>query len=88
MRVVVVTKDNMDYTRSVETFLNDVARQTGKVLEVLNPDSSEGISFCKAYDIVEYPTVIALSDDGRLQNMWRGSTPPTISEISYYATSS
>ena len=35
MRVVVVTKDDMDYTRSVETFLEDFKRQTGRNLEVI-----------------------------------------------------
>lgn len=85
MRTVVVTKDNMDYSRAVDTFLGDFQRQTGRALEVIDPDSLDGNSFCRAYDIVEYPTVIALSDDGRVQNMWAGNSLPTISEVSYYA---
>lgn len=86
MRVVVVTKDNMDYSRMVMTFIDDFARQTGKALEVMDPETLDGISFCRAYDIVEYPTIIALSNSGQVQNMWRGTTLPTISEVSYYAT--
>ncbi len=86
MRTIVVTKDNMDYSRSVETFRTDFARQTGKELEVVNPDSSDGITFCRTYDIVEYPTVIALSSDGRVQNMWSGASLPMISEVSYYVS--
>ncbi|HPQ82246.1 MAG TPA: hypothetical protein PL191_00720 [Candidatus Saccharimonas sp.] len=86
MRVVVVTKDGTEYSRAVEMFLRDLARQTGKVLEVLDPESTEGETFCRAYDIVEYPTIVALSTDGQLQNIWRGATLPTISEVSYYAT--
>lgn len=86
MRVVVIAKDNTEYSRSVETFIGDFVRQTGKNLETLDPESLEGISFCKTYDIVEYPTVIALSDDGQIQNIWRGTALPTISEVSYYAT--
>lgn len=86
MRVVVVTKDNTDYSRVVATFVDDVARQTGHVLEVIDPESRDGESFCRAYDIVEYPTIIALSDSGQMQQMWRGTTLPTISEVSYYAS--
>lgn len=86
MRVVVVTKDATDYSRIVETFLEDFARQTGKVLETLDPDSVEGDLFCRAYDIVQYPTIIALGNDGQLQNMWQGSLLPTISEVSYYVS--
>lgn len=86
MRVVVVTKDNTEYARTVETFLGDMARQTGKVLETLDPDTSEGTGFCRTYDIVEYPTIVALTDEGRLLQLWRGLPLPTISEVSYYAT--
>lgn len=87
MRVVVITKDNMDYSRSVQTFLDDFARRTGKTLEVLDPISRDGESLCRAYDIVEYPTILALGDDGQMQNMWRGRSLPTINEVSYYVSS-
>jgi hypothetical protein len=86
MRVVVITKENTDYARVVDTFITDFARQTGRELEVLDPDSSEGSSFCRTYDIVEYPSIIALGNDGQMQNLWAGAMLPTISEVSYYAT--
>ena len=84
MRVVVVTKPETDYARGVETFIGDFTRQTGHELEVLNPDELDGEQFARAYDIVEYPTIIALSSDGQVQNMWSGAMMPTISEVSYY----
>jgi hypothetical protein len=86
MRVVVVTKDDMDYTRSVETFLEDFKRQTGRNLEVIDPETRDGKIFARTYDILEYPTIIALGNDGQVQNSWRGTTLPTIGEVSYYAT--
>ena len=84
MRIVVVYKDQTEYARTVETFLDDFYRQTGHELEALDPDTPEGTSFCKTYDIVEYPTIIALTDDGVLQQVWRGLPFPTISEVSFY----
>lgn len=86
MRVVVVYKDDQDYSRLVDSFMRDFERQTGRTLEVLDPESTDGELFCRAYDIVEYPTIIALSNDGQLQNMWRGAILPTISEVSYYVS--
>ena len=65
--------------------MNDFARQTGKTLEVIDPDTRDGAGFCAAYDIVEYPTIIAISEEGQVQNIWRGEMTPTISEVSYYA---
>jgi len=86
MRVVVVWRDNTEYARGVITFLDDFARQTGRSLEQLDPDTKDGISFCRAYDIIEYPSVIALSNDGQMQQLWNGATLPTISEVSYYVS--
>lgn len=85
MRVLVVYRDNTDYARSVTDFLRDFNRQTGREVETLDPDTAAGSEFCRVYDIVEYPTMIALTDDGQMLNTWRGLPLPTISEVSYYA---
>lgn len=84
MKVRIIFKEETDYARQVLDYLRDFERQTGHVLETINPDTPDGAQFCRAYDIVEYPTVIATSDDGRMQNMWRGLPLPTISEVSFY----
>lgn len=84
MRAVVVYKSESDHAREVMDFLHDFGRQTGHVLEELNPESPEGDAFCHVYDIVEYPSIVALSDDGQVQHLWRGRPLPTISEVSFY----
>ena len=84
MRVVVIYKNENDYSRTVDDYLRDFEHQTGHSLEIVNPDTSEGMQFCDTYDIVEYPSIIAISDDGVMQNYWRGLPLPTISEVSYY----
>lgn len=84
MRVVVVYKDASDHAREVRDYLGDFYRQTGRELEVVDPETREGADFCRTYDVVEYPSLIALSDDGMVQNLWRGRPLPTISEVSYY----
>jgi hypothetical protein len=84
MRAVVIYKEESDHAREVMDYLRDFARQTGHELETLNPDTADGADFCRTYDIVEYPTIVALSDDGVLQNLWRGRPLPTITEVSYY----
>lgn len=86
MRVVVVYRLESDHAREVMDFLRDFSRQTGKVLEELDPDSRAGESFCRTYDIVEYPTLIALSDNSQVQHLWRGRPLPQINEVSYYAS--
>lgn len=84
MKTVVVYKEETDYARTVVDYLRDFKRQTGHDLETIDPETPEGADFCRAYDIVEYPSVVAISDNGNLQNLWRGLPLPTISEVSYY----
>lgn len=84
MRVVVVYKDGTDYAREVADFLHDFEHQTGHTLEGMDPDTAEGTHFCETYGIVQYPTVIALTDEGVMQQIWRGLPMPTIMEVSFY----
>ena len=84
MIVKVIYKYDSDHAREVLDYLRDFERQTGRVLEEVDPDTSGGAHTCRTYDIVEYPTIIALSDDGQLQHLWRGRPLPTISEVSFY----
>lgn len=84
MKVVIVYKNESDHARAVLDYLRDFERQTGHALPTLDPESIEGELFCRAYDIVEYPTVIAISDSSAMQSMWRGLPLPTISEVSFY----
>jgi len=84
MRVVVVSKENTDYARAVTEFLHDFSYRTGHDIEVIDPDTAAGTSFCEVYDIVSYPTMIAIADDGSMQQTWNGLPLPTISEVSYY----
>jgi hypothetical protein len=84
MKVIVVFKDYTDHSREVLDWLRDFKTRTGHDLETIDPETREGEAFCRAYDIVEYPSVIATTDDGIRQQLWRGTPMPQISEVSYY----
>lgn len=82
MRVVCVYRDRQDYTRTVEEFIENVRRQTGHEIEKVDPD--ENTEFCETYDIVEYPTILALGESGEVLAMWRGKEMPLINEVLFY----
>ncbi|MDR1032405.1 MAG: hypothetical protein LBL84_00115 [Candidatus Nomurabacteria bacterium] len=84
MRVVVVYKDFTEYAREVTDYLRDFKRITGHELETLDPDSIDGEIFCKAHDIVEYPSIVALTNDGQVHQLWEGKPLPAFNEVSYY----
>lgn len=85
MKTYIVYKKESDHARLVTDFMRDFERQTGKILEVVDPETRDGVGFCTTYDVVEYPSIIAVDDNGVIQNIWRGTSFPTISELSYYA---
>ena len=85
MRAVVIYRDGADYTRMVEEFIEVFERRTGKEIEKINPDSIAGEIFCVTHDVVEYPTIMGVDDDGRVLQEWRGISLPTIDEVSFYA---
>ena len=82
MRVVCIYRDNQDYTRSVDEWLENFRRQTGRDIEKMDPDRNTG--FCESYDIVEYPTIIALGTRGEVRALWRGRNLPLFNEVLYY----
>lgn len=82
MRVICIYRDNQDYTRSVTEWLENFRRQTGYEIETMNPD--ENTNFCESYDIVEYPTIIALGNSGEVRASWRGRDLPLMNEVLYY----
>ena len=83
MRVVCVWRDNTDYAREVTEWLHEFERK-GKEVESLDPDTLAGESFARAYDVVEYPTVLAVDDRGGVLQEWRGTPMPQIDEVMYY----
>jgi len=83
MRVLVFYKPVSETARSVDEFMHEFTRRTGRTLETVDPESREGSILAVTYDVVEYPTIVALRDDGSELTRWRG-TLPTISEVSYY----
>ena len=85
MRIVVVYKDASDHGREVREYVDDFEKQTGLEIEQKNPDDGRNQFFLRAYDIVEYPTILAIADDGRLLQMWHGQPLPLIDEVAYCA---
>ncbi len=82
MRVICIFRDNQDYSRSVSEWLENFRRQTGHEIETMNPD--ENTNFCETYDVVEYPTILALGESGDVRAAWRGKSLPLINEVLYY----
>lgn len=87
MRVVSVWREDSDYGREMAEWLKDFTYQTGREIESLDPDTVEGEIFSTTYDVVEYPTLLALDNQGKVLASWRGLPLPLMNEVSYYLKS-
>lgn len=83
MSLVLVYRKDDEGSRDAEEFLQDYESETGRKIETRDPDDAAGQSFIENYDIVSYPTLIALGPDGTELAKWRDNLP-TIDEVSIY----
>ncbi len=88
MKVVILYRQKSEHARLVETFIHDFQkRYNAGSLEVLDADSQEGVATAELYDIVSYPAIIALRDDGSVLKSWSDEMLPLMDEVAYYVTS-
>lgn len=86
MKVSILYRSNSEHERRVLEFQRDFNKLTAKDIELLDVNSIEGSDKATLYDILSYPAVLAIANDGTLQHHWDGSeTMPLIREVSYYA---
>ena len=87
MRVVIIYRPNSENARQVEEYIADFNRfHPGENLETFDIDSIEGINLAQIYGVVEHPVLLAINNDGQMQQMWQGiSRLPLMNDLAYYA---
>lgn len=86
MKLVVIYRPNSEHASAVEAFARDFQRmyESGKKLELLSVNTRDGAAMASLYDIMAYPTILALADDGSVLNMWSGDSLPLMDEVAGY----
>lgn len=86
MKIVVLYRPDSEHGRLVEEFIRDYQRRhDAGHIEILNIDSRDGIATATLYDIMQYPSILALRDDGSVLKSWEGSQLPLMDEIASYS---
>jgi hypothetical protein len=85
MKVVIIYRPNSEHGSMVENFARDYQRQHQGKLELLNVDGQEGGALASLYDLMQYPAIVALREDGSVLNIWQGETLPLMDEVAAYA---
>lgn len=85
MKTVVLYRPNSEHARGVEEFIREFSRRNPQVkVETMNIDGREGMATASLYDIMAYPAILALRDDGGADNVWQGEVLPLLDEVASY----
>ena len=85
MKTVVLYKPNSEHDTPVQGYVREFAHRTGKTLELIDAESREGVGMAELYDILQFPALVAIRDNGELLQMWPEFKKwPTMNELTYY----
>ncbi len=85
MKVVILYQANSEHRRQTEEFVHDFEQgHPNRKAKLVDVDSKDGAAQAALYDIVQYPSILALADDGQLLKAWQGKFP-LIDELAYYS---
>ncbi len=88
MKVVVLYRPDSEHARTVEEFVREFQRRSpDRAIELVNLDSRPGADLARLYDIVRYPAILAMTNEGQLLQQWQGEQLPLMNEVAAYASS-
>ncbi len=69
--------------------MRDFQRQhdVGAKMELISVNTRDGAALASLYDILAYPSILAISDSGLILNVWTGPALPLMDEVAGYLNS-
>ncbi len=87
MKVLVLYKPKSEHRQAIEDFISQFKEKHPRSkVEVLDVDRREGIAMASIYDVMRYPSILALRDDGTVLQTWEGEENlPRLDDVGVYA---
>ncbi len=87
MKILVLYRPKAEYRQTIEDFISQYKeRYPRSRVEILDVDKREGIAMASIYDVMRYPSILALRDDGSVLQTWEGlENMPRLDDVSVYA---
>ncbi len=86
MKVVILYKPNTETETRVREYVREFEHRASKALELVDAETREGIAMAEVYDILQFPTMLAIENDGQFIQMWpEFERWPTMNELTFYA---
>lgn len=87
MKAMLFYRPNSEHESTVEDYVRDFARHTGKELPVIDVNSRDGAYMAQLYDVMKFPSIVATDDEGKMLQVWNDDMLPRFDEVSYYVES-
>ena len=86
MKIVMLYRPNSEHERLVLDYVRDYRIFKGSEgnIELMSLDTREGAAMASLYDVLMYPAVLALANDGQLMKLWADGSMPLLNEIDQY----
>ena len=84
MKACILYHPISDHARAVEEYVTNFERQKGNVIELMSLETKDGAYLATLYEIVNYPALLAIKEDGRLVKYWEGEPLPLMDEVAGY----
>ena len=92
MKLLILYRPASEHETEVESYVRDFQRryESGKKIEMVSLNTRDGAATASLYDIVSYPAILVIGDDGSLVSFWQGLPFPLMDEVagSAYSASS
>lgn len=80
-------RPNSEHASAVEAFVRDFQRlhdHGSNKVELVSVNTRDGAATASLYDILAFPSILAISEDGSVLNVWPGSQLPLMDEVAGY----
>lgn len=84
MRLCLLYHPVSEHGRQVESYAREFTTRYNKNPELISIETRDGADMARMYDVVQYPAVLVLADDGTLSKYWQGDMLPLMDEVAGY----
>jgi hypothetical protein len=87
VKLLILYRPNSEHATQVEAFVRDFQHQyeLGRKVELLSLNTRDGAATASLYDVMSYPAIMVLANDGSILNIWQGIPLPLMDEVAGYA---
>ena len=86
MRTVILYHPNAEFAGTVEDFKHEFEqRHADRKINLISLDTLEGAEMAQLYDVVRYPAILVIANDGQLQKFWQDQPFPLMDEVASYS---